>query len=117
VPSSADDSETGDPDSSSNADDDAVTATAPDPKPRTWSTPFTVLVRSAPAGASIIVDGKRVGVTPASIALRAPAQVLVTRSGYQPSRVRAERAGPILVRLVPLPRVRGRRPSAGETLD
>ena len=72
---------------------------------------------AAHRGASIIVDGKRVGVTPAAIALRAPAQVLVKRSGYQPSRVRAERAGPILVRLVPLPRARERRTSAGETLD
>jgi serine/threonine protein kinase len=102
---------------SPSSDDDTLTEAPPEPRPRSWSTPFTVLVRSAPAGASIIVDGKRVGVTPASIALRAPAQVLVTRSGYQPSRVRAERAGPILVRLVPLPRARERRSSAGETLD
>jgi hypothetical protein len=65
----------------------------------------------------VIIDGKRVGITPATIALRAPASVLVSRSGYQPLRVKAERAGPILVRLVPLPRNRPQRPAAGETLD
>lgn len=81
------------------------------------ATAFTVLVRSAPAGASVIIDGKRVGTTPATIALRAPTSVLVSRSGYQPLRVKAERAGPILVRLVPLPRNRPLRPAAGETLD
>jgi serine/threonine-protein kinase len=104
-------------DAPSSSDEDAVNATPPDPPPRAGSTPLTVLVRSAPAGASIIIDGKRVGITPASIALRAPAQVLVTRSGYQPLRVRAEHSGPILVRLVPLPRARERRSPAGETLD
>ena len=74
-------------------------------------------MRSAPAGASVIVDGKRVGITPAAIALRAPTSVLLSRSGYQSLRVKAERAGPILVRLVPLPRNRQHRPAAGETLD
>jgi hypothetical protein len=77
----------------------------------------TVVVRSAPAGASVIVRGKRVGVTPATLALELPASILVTRSGYRSSRVRAERAGPIDVRLVPARRARPNRPAAGETLD
>ena len=76
---------------------------------------FTVVVRSAPSGAHVIVRGKRVGVTPATIALDAPASILVTRAGYRPSRVRAEHGGPIDVRLVPV--TAARRPAAGETLD
>jgi serine/threonine-protein kinase len=78
---------------------------------------FTVEVRSAPAGAGILVEGKRVGVTPATIALGAPSSIVVTRPGFRPSRVRAERAGAIEVRLVPLRRAPQRRPAAGETLD
>jgi hypothetical protein len=81
------------------------------------ATTFTVEVRSAPAGAKVIVDGKRVGVTPATIELAAPASIVVTRSGYRPSRIRAERAGPIDVRLVPVRRTRPQRRAAGETLD
>jgi hypothetical protein len=54
-------------------------------------------------------------VTPAKIALDLPASLVVTRAGYQPSRVRAERAGPITVRLVPARRAAPRK--AGETLD
>jgi serine/threonine-protein kinase len=93
-------------------------ATMPrDPSSSRSAAAFTIRVRSAPAGATLIVDGKRVGVTPATIELPAPASILVTRSGYQPSRVKAERPGPILVRLVPLPRNRQHRPAAGETLD
>jgi hypothetical protein len=76
---------------------------------------FTVVVRSAPPGAHVIIRGKRVGVTPATLALEAPASILVTRTGYRPSRVRAERGGPIDVRLVPV--AAARRPAAGETLD
>ena len=76
---------------------------------------FTVELRSAPAGARIIINGRPAGITPAKIALDAPASILVTRARYRSSRVRAERAGPIDVRLVPAHRTR--RPVAGETLD
>jgi len=93
-------------------------ATASEAAPReAAATRFTVEVRSAPAGAKVIIDGKRVGVTPATIELAAPASIVVTRSGYRPSRVRAERAGPIDVRLVPVRRTRPQRRAAGETLD
>ena len=78
---------------------------------------FTVEVRSAPSGASVIVDGKRVGVTPATIALDVPASILVLREGYRPSRIRADRAGPITVRLVRAARARSPRTTTGETLD
>ncbi|HEX3757305.1 MAG TPA: serine/threonine-protein kinase [Kofleriaceae bacterium] len=77
---------------------------------------FTVEIRSAPAGAQVVLAGKRVGVTPATLALDAPASLLVTRAGYRPQRIRAERAGAIDVRLVPASPAR-RRPAAGETLD
>jgi len=81
--------------------------------------PFTVEVRSAPTGAAVLLAGKRVGVTPATIALDVPAALIVTRRGYRPSRVRAERAGPIVVHLVPAAASRPRptKPVAGETLD
>jgi hypothetical protein len=77
---------------------------------------FTVHIRSAPAGARVLLGGKRVGVTPAMVALDAPASLVVTRAGYQPQRIRAERAGAIEVRLVPAAPSR-HRPAAGETLD
>jgi len=96
----------------------AVPATPPAAATPSATTPaagFTVEVRSAPPGASVSVGGKRVGVTPAKIALDLPASLVVTRAGYQPSRVRAERAGPINVRLVPARRAPTR--AAGETLD
>ena len=80
---------------------------------------FTVEVRSAPSGAHVVVAGKRVGVTPATIALDAPASITVSRAGYRSQRVRAERPGPIDVRLVPARPAPSRpRPApAGETLD
>jgi len=81
------------------------------------TTAVTVEVRSAPAGAAILVGGKRVGVTPARLALDLPVAIVVTRAGYQAARVRAEHAGPIDVRLIPARRPRRHRPAAGETLD
>jgi hypothetical protein len=78
---------------------------------------FTVEVRSVPSGASILVGGKRVGVTPATITLDVPSSIVVTRAGYRASSIRAERAGQISVRLVRASRARGSRPVAGETLD
>jgi PEGA domain-containing protein len=82
------------------------------------SASFMVEVRSAPPGARVMVAGKRVGVTPTTIALDAPASITVSRAGYRSQRVRAERSGPIDVRLVPARPAPGRRPTAaGETLD
>jgi hypothetical protein len=98
------------------ADEPARTASSSPDSPSP-SAGFTVEVRSAPAGARIIIDGRPAGITPATIELDAPASILVTRAGYRSSRVRAERAGPIDVRLVPAHRTRSRRPAAGETLD
>jgi eukaryotic-like serine/threonine-protein kinase len=78
---------------------------------------FTVEIRSVPSGANVLVGGKRVGVTPTTIALDVPASIVVTRSGYRPSSIRAERAGPITLRLVRAHRARSAQPVAGETLD
>jgi serine/threonine-protein kinase len=92
---------------------------APASAPTSVATPsprFAVEVRSAPAGARVLLAGKRVGVTPATVVLDAPASLVVSRAGYQPRRIRAERAGAIDVRLVPVPAGR-HRPAAGETLD
>jgi hypothetical protein len=100
----------------------ASAAAAPErpPEPAT----VAVEIRSAPAGASIVIGGKRVGTTPATVAVALPASIVVTRAGYRPSRLFAERPGPIHVRLVPV-RTPSRptrpappaRPAAGETLD
>jgi serine/threonine-protein kinase len=94
-------------------------ATAPQQQPPAAATPATVEVHSIPAGASIVIDGIRVGTTPASLAIELPASILVTRTGYRPWRIRAERAGRIDARLQPTRPVRPAppRPVAGETLD
>jgi serine/threonine-protein kinase len=107
-----------------------VTAVAPSPTAGTTSRPaaiaaatppssakrprsFTVELRSAPAGAKVIIAGRSVGTTPTAIVLDAPAAILVTRAGYRSSRVRAERNAQIDIRLVPIQPPR----AAGETLD
>jgi hypothetical protein len=82
-------------------------------------TGFTVELRTSPAGAAILLDGKRIGVTPTSVALDAPAALTIVRRGYRPARVRADKPGPLTVRLVPRarPRPDPKKPVAGETLD
>jgi hypothetical protein len=104
----------------------AASATAVPERPPEPAT-VAIEVRSAPAGASIVVGGKRVGTTPATVAVALPASIVVTRAGYRPSRLFAERPGPIDVRLVPVrlsphparpaPPAPSARPAAGETLD
>ncbi|MDB4956677.1 MAG: hypothetical protein JWO36_4246 [Myxococcales bacterium] len=77
-----------------------------------------IMVRSAPSSAQIVVDGIRRGVTPATLVVPQSASIVVTRSGYQPSRLTVERAGPIDVRLVPVQHsTHVKRARAGETLD
>ena len=95
-----------------------VTTAAPG-KPARGS--FEVEVRSVPRGARILVDGKPRGVTPAKLRLAKPTSILVRHAGYRAARVRAERTGPVDVRLV---RVRGAKPKLDrdeppdrETLD
>jgi serine/threonine-protein kinase len=81
---------------------------------------LTVEIRSAPSGADVVLAGKRIAVTPATLSLDAPASLVVTRAGYRPQRIRAERAGAIDIRLIPVPvsaPPARRRPAAGETLD
>ena len=93
-------------------------AIAPPPPPPPAPAPATtsIVVRSTPAGADVLLAGKRVGVTPATLDVALPAALTVTHAGYQPARLTAEHAGPITVRLVRAPRHPP--PSkAGETLD
>ena len=61
-------------------------------------------VRSNPAGAQILLDGRAVGVTPKRLDLPGPASLVVRRAGYRTANVRAERAGALDVKLVPLPK-------------
>jgi serine/threonine-protein kinase len=77
--------------------------------------PLDIDLRSKPAGAQIVIDGKAHGVTPAHLALAGPTSIVVRRAGYRSSRVRADRAGRIDVRLVPLPPRHVH--EKGETLD
>jgi hypothetical protein len=69
------------------------------------STPSMIVdVRSQPAGADIFVDGRHAGITPTRLSLPGPASLVVRRSGYRASTVRAVRAGALDVRLVPVPK-------------
>ncbi|MEJ7602658.1 MAG: serine/threonine-protein kinase [Kofleriaceae bacterium] len=64
---------------------------------------FSVLVRSTPPGATILIDGKARGVTPERIKLRASTSVLLRRAGYHDARMRVTRANqsaPVTVRLI-----------------
>ena len=70
-----------------------------------------------PTGAAIIVRDQQIGITPATLALDAPASILVIHTGYQPFRQRVERAGTLDVQLVPQPATRDQIPASGETLD
>ncbi len=76
-----------------------------------------VQVRSVPAGARVLINGKSYGVTPAQLVLPGPASIVIKHAGYRSSRVRAERAGPIDVRLVRLPRTNVQDIHKHETLD
>ena len=89
---------------------------APAPTPPAATSAFTVEVRSAPPGAAVLLNGKRVAVTPATIPLAGPSSLLVTHAGYRPMRIRALHAGALTVRLVPTRRAPDST-SAGETLD
>lgn len=62
------------------------------------------MVRSEPAGAQILVGGRSVGVTPKRLDLPGPAAIVVKRAGYRTANIRAERAGALDVKLVPLSR-------------
>ena len=68
------------------------------------SASLVVEVRSQPAGAQILVGGRSVGVTPKRLDLPGPASLVVRRAGYRTANIRAERAGALDVRLVPLPK-------------
>ena len=72
----------------------------------------TVLVRSEPAGAQVSVDGKEVGVTPATLSLVLPRQLVLTLPGYRPARQRVTASGTLDVRLVTR-----RAPSSKRLLD
>ncbi len=92
-----------------------VSAPAPAPKPAAppaAQPPATqqVTIRSEPPGATVTVDGRARGVTPALLALALPAQVEVTLAGYRPAREVVSRPGELKLKLV---RARaGARPAA-----
>jgi serine/threonine-protein kinase len=79
--------------------------------------PGRIQVRSEPAGATVIVDRAVRGVTPLSLALPLPSELLLTLPGYQPATAQVKAAGAVRVKLVPLaPRSAGAAPAA-EGLD
>jgi serine/threonine-protein kinase len=69
---------------------------------RVASASLVVDVRSQPAGAKILVNGRSVGLTPKRLELRRPTSLVVRRAGYRTATVRADRAGALDVKLVPL---------------
>jgi len=84
---------------------------APAPLPR-------VAIRSTPPGATIVIAGKAVGRTPATLELALPVEIELRRSGFRTARARATAAVPLDVRLVPQQRARPPCPIPPcETLD
>jgi hypothetical protein len=79
------------------------------------SGPADVFVRSRPPGASIVVDGAAVAVTPGRLSLRLPRRIVVTLPGYRPQALRLHKPGTVEVRLQPEPRPRS--PVYHERLD
>jgi tRNA A-37 threonylcarbamoyl transferase component Bud32 len=62
----------------------------------------SVILRSEPAGAIILVDEQAVATTPAIVQLALPHDVTVQLDGYRPQTQRVESAGELTVRLSPL---------------
>ncbi len=93
-----------------------VEATAPAAQPLAGGARALARVelRSSPPGAAVFRGRKRIASTPATISLELPADLVVTRSGYRPSRVRATQPGEIEVRLV---RRRSQSKAAAEIAD
>lgn len=84
---------------------------APAPAPK----PPSITVRSTPPGAMILIDGKTVGRTPATLEVALPAELELRRHGYRRAHARATAEGTIEVPLVPVPRPMQRTPQ--EPLD
>lgn len=57
-------------------------------------------VRSRPSGAQVIVDGQVRGLTPATLSLDLPRELLLIHDGCQPARVRVSHGGTIDVQLL-----------------
>jgi anti-sigma factor RsiW len=72
----------------------------------------TVIVRSEPAGAAIAVDGRPAGVTPATLSLVLPSELVLTLPGHRPVHRRVTTAGAVDVHLVARPQ-----PAPGRLLD
>jgi hypothetical protein len=84
---------------------------APAPLPR-------VAIRSTPPGATIVIGGKAVGRTPATLELALPVEIELRRRGFRTARTHAAAAVPVDVRLVPQQRTRPPCPIPPcETLD
>jgi hypothetical protein len=62
----------------------------------------SVIIRSEPPGALVLVDDQPIATTPAVIPLRLPQSVTLQLDGYQPQKQVVESAGEITLRLVPL---------------
>jgi eukaryotic-like serine/threonine-protein kinase len=90
-------------------------APAPAPTPTPTPKPPSITVRSTPPGAAIMIDGKTVGRTPATLERPLPVDLELRRHGYRRARVRATEAGALDVELVPVPRPMRRDPQ--EPLD
>ena len=74
----------------------------PAPPPPPAPAPLIVDVRSRPSGATIVVDGRQAGVTPARLDLPGPTSLVLKKSGHRDAKVRATGAGVLDVRLVPV---------------
>ncbi len=76
----------------------------PEPPPSVTApaTPPTAVVRvaSEPPGAAVVIDGKVVGTTPATLSLVLPRRITLTLAGHRPAHRLVSSAGELLVRLI-----------------
>src|SRR5207237_5507713 len=71
-------------------------------KPPVVAERTSVILRSDPPGAVVIVDEQPVATTPTVVQLLLPHDVTVQLDGYHPQTQRVETAGELTVRLVPV---------------
>jgi hypothetical protein len=65
-----------------------------------------VVVRSEPVGATVSIEGRSVGTTPALLTLSLPQEIVVSHKGYRSAREVLSNPGETIVRLQPEPRAK-----------
>jgi hypothetical protein len=79
--------------------------------------PSSVILRSEPAGATVIVDEKVVATTPTVVQLVLPHDVTVQLDGYRPQTQRVDTPGELTLKLLAKPKARPAPRPAKRLLD